>query len=202
MPDDQINAIMPPPQQAQPLDPLTENMNAMQNQPLKAGLAQDHQAHIEVHKMIGDMPAMQAHIAEHLALKMRVDVERVLGIQLPPPGAQLPPEVENQIAVMVAQAVKLLEAERGGPDMTAEQIAARDLEIKAKKAEGEFAVGMAKVDVSREKIAVDAQTKTLDRESKEEIELVRATANIADNQNPDVGYVRDVVNEGRKQTGV
>jgi hypothetical protein len=61
---------------------------------------------------------------------------------------------------------------------------------------------MAKVDVSREKIAVDAQTDALDRESKEEIELVRAAANIADNQNPDVGYVRDVVNEGRKQTGV
>ena len=152
--------------------------------------------------MIGDMPAMQAHIAEHLALKMRVDVEHVLGIQLPPPGAQLPPEVENQIAVMVAQAVKMLEAERGGPEPTAAQIAMQDLQNKAKKVDGDIAVGMAKVDVSREKIAVDAHTDALDRESKEEIELIRAAANIADNQNPDVGYVRDVVNEGREQTGV
>lgn len=202
MPDDQINVIMPPPQQAQPLDPLTENQNAIMNMPLKAGLEQDHEAHIEVHKILGEMPNMQAHIAEHLALKMRVDVQRALGIQLPPPGTPLPPEMENQIAVLVAQAVKVLEMENGGPEPTAAQIAMADLQIKAKKQADEFKVGMAKVGTQREKIATDARQKELDRRSREEIELVRAAANVADNMNPPKDYVRDVVDVGRKFTGV
>lgn len=205
MPDDQISAIMPPPQQAQPLDPLTENGNAMMNMPLKAGLEQDHRAHIEVHKALAEMPAMQAHIAEHMAMQMRVDVQRVLaqrGIQLPPPGQKLPPEIENQIAIAIAGAMKVLEQERGGPEPTAAQIAMQDLAIKDKRADDEFKVGMAKVAENRYKTDVQADEKAADRKSREEIEILRAAANVADNMNPPEEYVRNIVKEGRDQSGV
>lgn len=200
--DEQINLLMPPPQQAMPLDPLTENMNAIMKQPLRAGLEQDHEAHIQVHSILAEDPAMQAHIGEHVAMKMRVDVQRVLGIQLPPMGQQLPPEIENQIAVMVAQAMKVLEAERGGPEPTAAQIAMRDLAIKESKVQVEKYLGEKKVEEGAFKTQMTFEAKAADRKSREEIELVRAAANIADNQNPDVSYVRDVVKEGREQSGV
>lgn len=202
MSDDQIAKILPIPQQAQPADPLTENMTAMTGGPLKAGLEQDHEAHIAVHKIMGDMPAMQAHIAEHLALKMRVDVERVLGIQLPPPGAQLPPEMENQIAVLVAQAMKVLEQERGGPEPSAAQIAMADLQNKAQKTANDLQIGMKKIALGKYQSDLKFEEKALDRKSKEEIEILRAAANVADNKTPPTEYVREVVNEGRNQSGV
>jgi hypothetical protein len=77
--------------------------------PLRAGEYQDHDAHIAAHAPIAqDNPNLQAHINEHLALKLRVQVQQVLGQQLPPPGAPLPPEVENQLALAVAEAMQQL----------------------------------------------------------------------------------------------
>lgn len=104
-----IERLLPPAKtQPVPLDPLTENQNALMNMPLKAGESQDHDAHIAAHAPIaGDSPALQAHINEHLALKMRVQVQQLTG-PLPPPGTPLPPEVENQIAMAVAQAMQQL----------------------------------------------------------------------------------------------
>jgi hypothetical protein len=107
---EKIDAILPNKTvEPKPLDPLTENQNAIVGLPLRAGEYQDHDAHIAAHAPIAqDNPNLQAHINEHLAMKMRVQVQQVLGQQLPPPGAPLPPEIENQIAVMVAQAMQQL----------------------------------------------------------------------------------------------
>lgn len=96
-------------QQAKPLDPLTENQNAIVGLPLKAADYQDHDAHIAAHAPIAENnPSLQAHINEHLALKMRIQVQQMIGRPLPPPGQQMPPEIENQIAVAVAQAMQSL----------------------------------------------------------------------------------------------
>jgi hypothetical protein len=108
---ERIQAILPNKKQeeAQPLDPLTENQNAIMGKPLKAGEYQDHDAHIASHSPVAqNNPPLQAHINEHLALKMRVQVQQMIGQQLPPPGQKLPPQVENQLAVMVAQAMQQL----------------------------------------------------------------------------------------------
>jgi hypothetical protein len=110
VPDEKIELIlMPERQKPRPLDPLTENQNAIMGAPLVAGAYQDHDAHIAAHAPIAqENPALQAHINEHLAMKMRIQVEQMIGQPLPPPGQPLPPEIENQIAVMVAQAMQQL----------------------------------------------------------------------------------------------
>lgn len=107
---EKIDAILPNKMiEPKPLDPLTENQNAIVGLPLRAGEYQDHDAHIAAHAPIAqDNPNLQAHINEHLALKLRVQVQQVLGQQLPPPGAPLPPEVENQLALAVAEAMQQL----------------------------------------------------------------------------------------------
>lgn len=107
----------PQSQQVQPADPLTENMNAMMNQPVKAGAYQDHDAHIAAHMPIAQQsPALQAHINEHMALKMRQQVEQLIGQPLPPIGTQLPPEIENQIAFAVAKAMQQLAPQYKPPE--------------------------------------------------------------------------------------
>ena len=110
IPEEKIQLILAPErQQPRPLDPLTENQNAIMGLPLVAGLYQDHDAHIAAHAPIAqDNPPLQAHINEHLAMKMRIQVEQMIGQPLPPPGQPLPPEIENQLAVMVAQAMQQL----------------------------------------------------------------------------------------------
>ena len=167
-----------------PLDPLTENQNAIVGMPLVAAPYQDHDAHIAAHAPIAqDNPPLQAHINEHLALKMRVQVEQQIGQPLPPPGTPLPPEIENQIAVMVAQAMQQLAPlyrpqEQPDPYLEVEQakIAQKD-----RKAE---------IDAqSRERVAeITAAADMADTAARERTATLRVFADLADNPAPPEPY--------------
>ena len=109
-----------------PQDPITENMDALTNKPLKAFITQDQDAHITSHQnflqdpttaaIIGQNPmaqqitaALQAHIAEHFGFKYRQQIEQQLGAPLPyvKDGEEqdpLPPEYEVQLSRLIAQA--------------------------------------------------------------------------------------------------
>ena len=119
-----IDDLLLPEFEPTPKDPVQENMDALMNVPLKAFIQQNHDAHIQAHMAFMQSPqiqqnpqamsTLQAHIQEHQALKYRIQVEEMLaqqGIQLPQPGPngelpQLPPEMENQIAMAAAQATQ------------------------------------------------------------------------------------------------
>lgn len=109
----------------QPLDPVSENMAILNGQPIKAFLAQDHMAHIKTHmamaqdpmimELVGQSPnaakaqgAMSAHMAEHLAFAYRAQIEKRMGVQLPPPGQPLPPDVEARISQLMSEAAEQL----------------------------------------------------------------------------------------------
>lgn len=142
-----INAILPPPQTAMPMDPLSENQNALTGKPIAVGQYQDHQAHIQAHQVLQEqIPTIAAHISEHLAAAMRVNVEKLLGITLPPMGTKLPPEIENRLAVMVAQALQHLKSP-DGKEPTPGQIAMAEIQVEAQK-----------VNAMLEKIKADAAT--------------------------------------------
>jgi len=108
-----------------PVDPVSENMNALKGKPMKAFIYQDHDAHIAVHTSmmqdpkimgaIGQNPMAQqiqaslmAHIAEHVGFKYRRDIEMTMGVPLPPPDKSLPEDVEVQLSQLVAQAAAQL----------------------------------------------------------------------------------------------
>lgn len=114
-----------------PLDPISENMNAVTGKPTKAFIYQDHDAHIAAHqafmtdpvvlKTIGQNPqanqimaALQAHMAEHLGFQYRSQIEKQMGVQLPAPDKPLPEEVEIQLSRLVAMASQqLLQIHKG-----------------------------------------------------------------------------------------
>ena len=116
---------------AQPLDPISENMNSVNGKPMKAFIYQDHDAHIAAHqafmtdpvvmKTLGQNPqanqimaALQAHMAEHLGFQYRSQIEKQLGVTLPEPDKPLPASVEVQLSRLVATASQqLLEIHKG-----------------------------------------------------------------------------------------
>lgn len=174
----QIARILPTPQQAQPLDPLSENQNAMLGMPVRAAPWQDHQSHIMVHQMLGEMPAMQAHIAEHMALQMRVMIESQLGMQLPV-GQQLPPEVENRVAMLTAKAVEAIKQQQpGANDPTPMQLAMEELRIQAQKIAQDYQTAQGKATLESYRANLEFQAKNLDRASKETIARINAAAKI------------------------
>ena len=169
---ERVEALLPnkQPQQAVPLDPLTENQNAMMGMPLKAGEYQDHDAHIAAHMPIAEQnPNLQAHINEHMALKMRVQVQQIIGQPLPPPGTPLPPEIENQIAMAVAQAMQQL-APQYKPQAQPDPL----VEIEAAKVTQRASSDQLKANVELEKAKMEFESDAADRATKEKIAVMKA----------------------------
>jgi hypothetical protein len=155
-----INAVLPPPKQAVPSDPLSENENALQGVPLKAAEYQDHKAHIAAHQPLAQsIPAMQAHVAEHMAMQMRVNVQKQLGIELPPAGTKLPPQIENHIAMLTAKAMTALNQPQGAQPTDAE-IAMKQIEVEASKVQAD----MAETEAKKQIAAYNAHMKFVDGE--------------------------------------
>ena len=79
-----IDDILPAPQPPQPIDPATENGNALKGMPLQAFPQQDHEAHLKAHVMALKNPASQlnpqgfimlhSHIQDHVAALARDQV--------------------------------------------------------------------------------------------------------------------------------
>ena len=129
----QIEAILPPPAQPQPLDPGLEGAQALKLQALIVFPDQDHDAHIEAHRafmssaLVRNNPQvatiLQAHIVEHVSANARKEVmtesATELQIQAAKFGGQIPPElqaqfqaqIEKQVAVKVAAKIEDMVAE-------------------------------------------------------------------------------------------
>jgi hypothetical protein len=186
------------PDDISPKDPVSENMAMLKQEPIKAFLYQDHEAHIAVHmaaaqdpklqQIIGQSPfaaaiqnAMAAHITEHVAFQYRKELEKQLGVPLPPENEPLPEDIEVQLSQATAMAAgKLLQnnqAEMAQQQAEQEmqnpltQIQMKELEIKERaqalkeaelehqkmldkaKLELEMADKAARIEVDRERIA-------------------------------------------------
>ena len=115
--------LVPLPDDQKPTDPVTENMNFLKGEPTKAFLNQDHDAHMAVHmsmlqdpgimQAVGQNPkapmiqaALMAHVAEHAGFKYRKQIETQLGMSLPPEDEKLPPQIEQALSGMMAQAAQ------------------------------------------------------------------------------------------------
>ena len=132
------------PEDIKPMDPVTENMAILKQEPVKAFGYQDHEAHIRVHmaaaqdpkiqQIVGQSPfagaiqaAMASHITEHVAMQYRVEIQKQLGVEMPDPEAQLPEDVEREVSRLAAEAAdKLLRKDQAEAAMMAQQQAEKD----------------------------------------------------------------------------
>lgn len=113
--------IIPSEKEKKPMDPVSENMAILSGKPVKAFLYQDHEAHIRVHmaamqdpkimQLVGQSPqagpmqaAAMAHISEHIGFQYRKEIEKQLGVELPPPGEDLPEDIEVALSRLMSDA--------------------------------------------------------------------------------------------------
>lgn len=158
---------------AQPFsgDPATENMHLMTNKPVKALLPQAHSAHIAVHQLSLqhiNNPAdpvfnsIQAHIREHQALDLMVQLETMSGVQMPDDVSQLPMMQQNQLAMQLAQGAQKLAQQQAQqqppappPPIDPAIVGFKEIEAQKEIARLNEQVKMAKVDVDRAKVALE-----------------------------------------------
>jgi len=170
-----------------PKDPVSENMAFLTGKPTKAFMVQDHDAHIAVHTsmmqdpllmaQIGQSPQaakmqaeIMAHVSEHLAFSYRKKVEEQLGVPMPPPNEDLPPEIEVQLSKIVAQAAAQVlaqskgqaqqqQAEQAAQDPLVQlqqaelQIKTQEAQTKAKKVDGELIIKQAELQLKQQEAA-------------------------------------------------
>jgi hypothetical protein len=142
-----------------PTDPVSENMDALNEKPLKAFIYQDHAAHITVHmsmlqdpvtaQILGQNPkaqsisaAFMAHIMEHFAFQYRKNIEEKLGVPYPDPNEEMPEDMEVEISRLAAAgAQKLLQANQAMMAQQQAQQAAQDPVVQMQQQELQIKAG-------------------------------------------------------------
>ena len=191
--------LVPVEDDMKPRDPVTENMNMLKGKPVKAFLYQDHKAHITVHmamaqdplvqELLGQNPQMMqklmavgsAHIAEHLGMEMRKQMEQAMGQTLPAyeddeDEQMMSPEMEVRVSQMAAQAAQQLlqqhqqEAQQQKNQQAQQdpliqlqqqelQIKSQDLQRKVAKDQSDAMLKQQQLQVERERIEAQQESK-------------------------------------------
>lgn len=184
-----VAKIIPIGDDQKPMNPVSENMAVLAGKPVKAFLYQDHEAHIKVHitamqdpkiaALVGQNPqapviqaAMMAHINEHIAFQYRVEIEKMLGVPLPPPDEQLPEDIEVELSRAVAAASeKLLAKDQAEAAQQVAQQAAQDPLLQQQVKELE--IKEAEVLRKKAKDEADVQLRVADLTAKDQRERER-----------------------------
>lgn len=167
------------PEDIKPKDPVSENMAILKQEPVKAFMYQDHEAHIQVHmaamqdpkiqQIVGQSPfagaiqsAMSSHITEHVAYQYRKEIQLQLGVEMPSEDQVLPEDTEEEISRLAADAAQKLlgknqaevaqqKAQEAAQDPLT-QIQQRELAIKEQELKH-------KMEMDRASLDLDATTK-------------------------------------------
>jgi hypothetical protein len=179
---DNASEIVALPEDVTAKDPVTENMAILNQEAVQAFEYQDHAAHIQVHmaaaqdpkiqEIVGQSPfagaiqsAFAAHLTEHLAFQYRKEIQKRLGVSLPPSEELLPEEVEVEVSRLAAEAAgKLLQDNRA--ETAAQQakeleqnpltqIQRKELEIKEKDVEYRHQAEMKRIEIDAFKKGAD-----------------------------------------------
>ncbi len=189
--DQDIENILKPDQtesQVLPLDPITENMNAMQGMPLKAATWQAHDAHIVAHSpFIEESPNMQAHIQEHRALKYLVDMQMQLGFELPPLEELQDPEIQNAIALKVAELTGSQESQQeNSAPIDPNALLMADIQQKAAETAAKERIATQRAETDIFKAQLDFEKEKAKIESNEDIAQLKSETELQKQENQNV----------------
>jgi hypothetical protein len=190
--------IIPLPDDAKPVDPVTENMNILTGKPVKAFLYQDHEAHIQVHmsamqdpkimQIVGQNPmaqqlmgAAQAHLMEHIAFQYRKEIEKQLGAALPPAPDKdkdenyLPEEAEVQVSRLSSiAAAKLLQKDIA--EAQAQQAQQQQQDPVIQMQQQELQLRAQELQIKQQQMQADVQLKQAELQRKQqEMQIMAAT---------------------------
>jgi hypothetical protein len=173
-----IDKILKPKEEteAQPKDPATENIDALNQLELQAFEGQNHDAHIMSHLVFGasglvaQMPMVAMALQKHLMDHVRIKATEAVMAQVGQMGAveQMPPEMQVQIEAAIAmqiaqelQALRQLNDQitgqgQQGPDPLV-ALKEQELQLRAQKDQAQIAQDAAELDLDRQKAAERAR---------------------------------------------
>ena len=178
-----VEDIVPLDEDVKPVDPVSAVQNIINGKAVKAFSFQDHEAHIQTIVATQENPAIMelveaaptapaimaaasAYINEHLTMQFRKEIEREMGIELPPEGEPLPADVEKRISSMVAKAATRVSAtSQAQAEQERIQEQQKDPLIMAKEREIAIKEG-------------ELQRKTEEGKSRLELDAMKAAANV------------------------
>lgn len=203
-----INLILPPPQEPVPEGPAVENSRVMLvptgGKALRAFPEQDHVAHIDAHIAFIKTPLIQSspevygvllgHVFEHVALAamqtvqaqmqemMQPQIDPVTGRMIPPPQ---PPEavIQSSAAKLEAAMINQIMENLNPPpaeDSNASllELQQRDLDIRERALEAKEEETVLKLDLEERKLAAKEKIDEERRQSNEDIAQLRANVSI------------------------
>ena len=176
-----IDQIITSPQQAQPLDPMSDLLTAAKGMPIAAFPGQDHEAHIKVktlflqdptsggaESMKQYVPAIQANIREHTMMRYKTQVEGIVAQTVQPEQYQMAVQQGLQEAIIADAAAQVSQAnqamtDQGSPEQQLLQLEMEKLQmekerlgIDAAKDAADIAIKNRKLDLQDEKQLADA----------------------------------------------
>ena len=185
--------LVPMADDQKPQDPVTENQNVLMMKPVKAFSYQDHEAHIMVHMAAMQDPhinqllqgnpqaqaiaqAMYAHINEHIGFEYRVKIGQQMGQPMPPQDVNesgeeedtnMTPEMEAQLAPMLAQAAQKMLAQHQGEQKQQQaaqqaqdpliQIQQQELQLKAQAQKAKEQKDMAELQIKNRQLDIEQE---------------------------------------------
>jgi len=170
--------LIPEPQEEEilPLDPVSENLNVMNDKPLKAAIWQDHAAHKLVHAMFAEshpefQPSIMAHIKEHDAFAYLMEMQQLLGMELPPLDQIVDPQVQNTIALSIAGSLEDVQANKPEQQepIDPNQLILADIEQKRAEIEARERMATQKTETDIFKAQLDFEKEKAKIESNEDI---------------------------------
>lgn len=185
------------PDDFRPMDPVLENMSILKQEPVKAFLYQDHEAHITVHMALAQDPkirelvgqsqsapaiqaAMEAHITEHIAYAYRAKIEMEMGVALPAPDQPLPEDVEVELSKVMAEAgQRVLQKDTAEQAAAAAQQAAQDPVIQMQQRELDLKELKIKLDAAESARDAALRERDAERRANSERERIASQEKIA-----------------------
>lgn len=183
-----VDSILIDPDSIQSRDPVAEGQMVLTGKPIRAFLEQAHDAHLVVHMSqvqqfqgtpMGQqiVPVLIAHIAEHIALKYRLEMSQAIGVMLPDPNSKnappLPPEMENMIAMRAAQAIQAIQAQ-----MAAQQAQQVDPQAAAAQADAQRKDKLAEADIARKDRIAESEQRRKDQAAQADMQRKAQEAEI------------------------
>jgi hypothetical protein len=185
-----IDEVLPPPPQPQPLDPAIENARALMGELLQAFPEQDHDSHVSMHVSFMKLPVVQtspqiygvfiSHVMEHISLKARAmaqqELQQMQMQDMPIDPASMDVKI-SQIELELTNAMlPNLMPPPPGPDPLV-QIRQQELAIKQQQEQNKTQTDAARIDIERQRLQQQAVTDSARLELQEDIAEERNQVN-------------------------
>ena len=143
----------------------------------------------QIAKLIGQSPmanavqgALAAHIADHVSMQYRVEVEKQMGVELPPPDQPLPEDVETKLSQLMAQASSQVQ-EQAASQAAQQQAQQQAQDPLVQMQQQELAIKESEVKRKAAKDLMDAMLKNEAIETEKQIEGAKLGVELSKQEN-------------------